>query len=179
MAANNSYNDKLVLPNERNFMFCHEFKVNSEININTAATIETIRASENFEKLHDILGNKEQRNDLVPVVPPQSISLYDEKSEINTNDKYSVKSELIQFPIQNGYEMGQSLSEYLENTECISGTDRRISLPAGFRQQRKRKRFSFLGTTDKRRFSVSGAALSVCSFLDCVAKRESKSKFRF
>lgn len=175
MAAINNANDNVFSPDEINVMYCHKSKVNSATNVNTTELFEAILNSENSGKPQE---NQNQPIDSVSFVAPQSIASHNEKFEINASDKDILKTKQLQFPARNGYEM--DLSEYLESTESIPVTNRRISLPSGFRQQRKRKRFSFLGATDKRRFSVSGAALTVCSsFLDCIAnsnsKRESKS----
>lgn len=175
MAANKNDNNNVILPNKMNVMYCHKSKVNSAMNVNTTELFEAILNSENSGKRQK---NQNQPIDSVSLVAPQSIASHYEKFEINASDENILKTKQLQFPARNGYEM--DLSEYLESTESIPVTNRRISLPSGFRQQRKRKRFSFLGATDKRRFSVSGAALTVCSsFLDCIAnsnsKRESKS----
>lgn len=194
--SSNCDDDKFVTPNDISIMSCRKL-VNSTMN--TTAAIEAVSAdvTENPMMIKDETDMKnakiDQKSrddaDSVVVVPTKSVStmpieLPDKQHDLRNANTHIVKSDWFWFTIQNGYanEMDHLFCDYLESIANTPGGDRRDSLPPGL-NRRKRKRFSILGASGKRRSSVhSDAGLSVSgSFLDCTSspsiKHESKGKF--
>lgn len=118
-----------------------------------------------------------------PMAQPMAVST-GVRPDIRSSNTHIVKADWFWLSIQNGYanEMDHLYCDYLES---IANTpDRRDSLPLGLKHQRKRKRFSILAATSKRRSSVSDAGLSVSgSFLDCTSspnvKHESRGMYQY
>lgn len=185
--------DKFLLPNEISMLSCRKL-VNS-----TMHTIEQFeglgdetKIMANNEGVGDVANSKaaaeekmEAANDVADSAAPASMAHpmmppSDDRPDLRNSNTHIVKADWFWFTIQNGYanEMDHLYCDYLES---IANTpDRRDSLPHGWRQQRKRKRgFSLLGATNKRRSSVSDAGLSVSgSFLDCTSSPNVKHESR-
>lgn len=190
--ASNADDDKFILPNEMSMLSCRRL---ANSTMNTTAAIEAVTSDVTempMKDQTDSTNGKQQDNeqkscddaDSVMVVPTKSINPtateLPEKPDLRNGNTHIVKSDWFWFTIQNGYanEMDYLFCDYLESIANTPGGDRRDSLPPGL-NRRKRKRFSILGASGKRRSSVSDAALSVSgSFLDCTSspsiKHESK-----
>lgn len=167
-----------VPPNEISMLSCRKI-LNSTMNTTEAievaesdeqsqlATVNGPNASSNVNKLMD--NNQDVADSTVNcttvqnhVIPPLAERKTDSRTHI-------VKSDWFWFTIQDGYanEEEYLFCDYLDSIANTPGGDRRDSLPTGVKQ-RKRKRFSIMGASGKRRSSISDAGLSVSgSFLDC------------
>lgn len=174
-AGDNDDDNKFIPPNEISMLSCRKL-MNSTMNTTVAIEAAT---SEAIDEQQPIKKNEKIENDVADsaalvstATPIQSIvSMPPEKPDIRNANTHILKSEWFWFTIQNGYanEMDYLFCDYLDSLAANTpGGDRRESLPPGIK--RKRKRFSILGASGKRRSSVSDAGLSVSgSFLDCTS----------
>lgn len=181
--AKDNDDDKFAQPNEMSIISSRKL-MNSTMNATTIA--ETSETDQNQTDTAEtnaapLPNNSKQTtsidvadNTSAIVTQSQSVSIAP-SSDNNPIDQqknivpHIVKSDWFWYTIQKGIasEDEHKFSDYLESVTNTPGGDRRESFQSGVKH-RKRKRFSILGASGKRRSSISDAGLSVSgSFLDC------------
>lgn len=179
MPTTENDDNHFVPPNEISMLSCRKI-LNSTMN-----TAEAIEAAEPDEQPQSVVNNPSASSKLNKVMDTQNQDVADSTVNCTTlqsnhvipplaerkpdSRTHIVKSDWFWFTIQDGYanEEEHLFCDYLDSIANTPGGDRRDSLPPGLKQ-RKRKRFSIMGASGKRRSSISDAGLSVSgSFLDC------------
>lgn len=169
----NTQNDdeKFAQPNESSIMSCRKM-INSTMNAAAIAEMTENDANQTVP----VAGNTETDNskqttstdvaDNSNATVAQSLASIDPQHDQQKNNMHIVKSDWFWYTIQKGIasEDEHKFSDYLDSVANTPGGERRESL----HKHRKRKRFQILGSSIKRRSSISDAGLSVSgSFLDC------------